>query len=729
MIGFRYKTDEPQSTAEKVRAARRCGTLLPISMLLSAVLSTACGDYSGGEAAPENGIGSFSISAPTGLSEQEQIESFESTLHPLLREHRCKNCHTSGGSAPFDLAASSAATAYRAIISGEKVNFADPPQSRLVKRLNRDSHHCWFDCALDGVEMMNAIQDWIADIEARGGGADGGGELVGESGSLVSSEVGSDQGEPVENGDRYENNLIAIWSFNTRHGEIAFEISDYHPRAHFEFVEGVTWMKAFGVVLTQGLAQSRIDRGEKLYDLIADPFKGSGEFSVEIWLVPANTDQVADIFQLRGQSGTQNFRIRQRLYQYEFRNRSQAEDIGSDGRPALITDDDDRDLQSALQHVVFTFDRVHGRRIYVNGVDTGDVDEQGGGFLWNWERRSRVILGQRGEEGWVGQIRFAAMHNEALRQEQIMQNYLAGVGLRERLEFDISSWAGDGATVEMSLSQLDDASYLLCQPTLVNASPGIRVGGIRVRVNGSAPKVGQSFTNLNTIVVSDRQQLSNGCSILPRPDTPGADIFQLSFEALGGFVDPYTYDDPGTLTYDYSDIEDLPVTGIRDFGRINESMTEITGVDANTPAVADTFDAVIQQLPGSTDLRSFVTAQQVGISKLALAYCDELAETAAVGASPGDEFFSTTTFDFGQTPDLAFATDALQREIAAPLADHMVGTMGVANQPDVAWFEDQIVALLIELRDTCTTCDTTYTVSMVKGACTAALASGAVTMH
>jgi hypothetical protein len=731
MTDFRHTTDTRQSPSARDHARLRSHTLLPLSLLFCALLTVACGEYSGGDPAPEGGVGGFSISAPTGLSEADQIAAFEGTLHPLLREHRCKECHESGGSAPFELADADAGTAYRSVISGEKVDFSDAAQSRLVRRLSRDRHHCWNDCGLDGVEMMNAIQEWIADIEARGGGTDGGGTLVGESGSLVSSVIGSDEGEPVENGDRHEPNVVGIWHFNARKNTIAYDRADYFPRAHFEFEEGegVEWMNAFGLTLTQGQATSRFDRGQKLYDAIADPFSGSGEFSVEVWLVPANTDQMSDIFQIRGVNGTRNLRIRQRLYQYEFRNLSQADDIGSDGRPALITDDDDRDLQSALQHAVFTFDRLHGRQIFVNGVHTGDADEQGGSVLWNWERRSRVEIGEPGENGWVGQIRFIAIHKEALDQDEIMKNYLAGVGLRERLQFRIDDWAGEGATMEMSLSQLDDNSYLLCQPTIVGASPGIRVGGIRIRVNGSTPKVGQGFTNLNSIVVKDRQQLSNGCAILPKPDTVGADTFQLSFEALGGFVDPWTWDDPGSIVHNYDDIEDLPVTGIRDFNRVNESLAEITGVDGNTQLVSDTFDAVIQQLPGNTDLRSFVTAQQVGISKLALSYCEELAESAVADVSPGAEFFNVTSFDFGQTPDVAFATDALQREIAGPLADSVIGQMGVGNQPDSLWFEDQIVALLIQLRDTCTTCDTTYTVSMVKGACTAALASGAVTLH
>ena len=42
-----------------------------------------------------------------------------------------------------------------------------------------------------------------------------------------------------------------------------------------------------------------------------------------------------------------------------------------------MTNADDEDLQATLQHVVVTYDPVNGRRVYVNGEDTGDRGYRG----------------------------------------------------------------------------------------------------------------------------------------------------------------------------------------------------------------------------------------------------------------------------------------------------------------------------------------------------------------
>ena len=40
-----------------------------------------------------------------------------------------------------------------------------------------------------------------------------------------------------------------------------------------------------------------------------------------------------------------------------------------------------------------TFDPVNGRRIYVNGEFTGDVDGDGGGTLGDWDNSFAFVLG------------------------------------------------------------------------------------------------------------------------------------------------------------------------------------------------------------------------------------------------------------------------------------------------------------------------------------------------
>ncbi len=49
--------------------------------------------------------------------------------------------------------------------------------------------------------------------------------------------------------------------------------------------------------------------------------------------------------------------------------------------------------QAALQHVVMTYDPVNGRKIYVNGVFSGDADAAGGGTLANWDNTFALVVG------------------------------------------------------------------------------------------------------------------------------------------------------------------------------------------------------------------------------------------------------------------------------------------------------------------------------------------------
>ena len=155
--------------------------------------------------------------------------------------------------------------------------------------------------------------------------------------------------------------------------------------------------------------------------------------------MPGNvTQEDARIVSYSGSTMARNFTMGQQLYNYEFFGRSTATD--ANGAPQLSTDDDDERLQASLQHVVMTFDPVNGRRIYVNGEFTGDVDGAGGGTLGDWDNSFAFVLGNEvsNNRQWQGVVRLVAIHNRALTQPQIQQNFEAGVGEKFFLLFGIS---------------------------------------------------------------------------------------------------------------------------------------------------------------------------------------------------------------------------------------------------------------------------------------------------
>lgn len=696
------------------------GSLRACAMLLALALLTACGDFSGGEdPAPDPLAGSGA--APSGVSEAEQIQFFTQTLWPVLNGYTCGDCHTIAGARPFPFADPDTALAYRTLVNNAKVNFGTPSASRVYVQLAANAHHCWSgDCQADASQVLAAIDAWITMIEDAGGSSTGG-EIV-TQGTLVSGEVDATDGVEDTGGVRFTRNMIAFWRFDEKVGTVAADTSGVAPAMDIDLGQDTAFMDAYGIDFAAGTASASRAASRKLYDHIAHPDSGTGQYSIEMWFTPANTNQQSDVLRHSG-----DVRVRQRLYQYDVRTRSTAPGIPNGGSVAqLVTYDQDRDLRAGLQHMVLTYDRFNGMRVYVNGVFTDDVDPFPGGQLWNWSSDSRLTLGSSGDNGWFGQIRMLTIYKQALAPAQIRQNFEAGVGLRLTLSFDISQFAGPGSRIEMSVSQLDDQTYLLCQPTIVTDNIGMRVRGIRVKVNGTESSVGQAFSRLNAIVTSNRQQLSNHCTIVE--NLPGPETFQLAFEGLGQWADPVPDQTWSPITYDYTNVPTLPTHGVRDFARVNETMSVITNVPVDVPSVETTYGELRQQLPGAPDLRTFVSSHQVGITKLALEYCIELVNDPV----ERDLFFDQgPVFEWNATPAMAFMNDATEDKrlrVTGPLVDKMMG-VGLSVQPAPNVVEGRLLTLIDALVADCGACDAQATQNIVKGTCAAMLASGTVQMH
>jgi hypothetical protein len=719
----------------------RIRRLLPI--LLFSAFAVACGDYSGGSGSggPENVVLSGGGGGLGGLSQTEQVAAFQGTVYPLLAAH-CSECHSGFGPGTPHIAHTTSSVAYSSVVDNQKVNFSLPASSRLVRRLATDFHYCWSSCATDGAEMLAAVQAWDTLLEEAGVSSGGGGVDVA---LLVSDTLNLDtclataQCFEDEGGERQDADIIARYEFDELTGSTALDSSGVSPAMDLTLSPEVALMSSYGIdIEVGGIAVATEADSAKLHEHIADSRTGSGEYSVEAWLVPGNTTQDGDsgpariVTYSRG-TGNANFTLGQNLYQYVVRNRSLAEDVNDRGDPAMLTYDQDEDLQATLQHVVVTFDRFLGRRIYVDGVWTDDEDEQDTARLWNWDDRNMLALGNEtngtGNE-WIGQIRFLAVHERALSASQVQQNFLAGVGKRMILTFDISQWAGAGTTIEFAVTEFDNFSYLFCQPTIRGPNPaGLTVENIRIQVNDTVPVEGQAFTNINDTVLVDGHQISRQCSIIRKELGAIDDQFTVVFEELGFFQSPV---DPVLPDYVVSTavLDPVPVEGMRDFARINESMATLTGVDPLTPSVLATYEELTQQLPSTQDVRSFVSSNQVGISKLAFEYCHEMVEG---DTALRDDFFGTG-FQWTEVPAVAFDDPAKLDMITEPLIAKMLRhgdpAQELAGQADSAMAEAELDQLIADMMVcTLTPCDAARTVNTVKGACTATLAGAGVMVH
>jgi hypothetical protein len=714
------------------RLTRTSALLLAASALIAAGCGGGGGGSGGGgetEQAPSTGStggggSSGSPFIPTGNGIDGQT-AFSQTVYPLLTQY-CASCHAGGGPGFPHIAHPDLGTAYRAVIDNQKANFATPAASRLVQRLSADQHHCWSTCAADGMTMEQAITEWATLIGFATGSGSGGGS-TGTGGTTVSG-VASSYTNGLANAalaanQRDESNVIALWTFQEEQGNTAMDISGIPPAMDLTLT-GTAWVPGGGLEIVSGRALASATTSQKLFDRIASG-RGSQEYSIEAWVIPANTDQEgpARIITYAADTNNRNFMLGQVKYTYQARNRSMAPGVSLNGNPALQTADADEDLQASLQHVVVTYDQTNGRRIYVNGFWTEDADETPPAPLLNWNPSYRFALGNEatGSRLWLGQFRLVAIYDRAMTEEQIAQNYLAGGTEKYVLRFGLDDYLSPGDYIEFTVSDLDAYSYLFCFPTIQTSMPnGFAIQGLKVTVNGAPPVASQSFRNVSAAVTQSRQVLSGLCSVVPKDLGGTLDQFSIWFDIIAA-TNVFVPEPPPTVMPDNSVLPPLPDVGIRDFDRINNTLAELTGVDPNDPDVLSTFEEVRQQLPMDPDVRSFVSAMQVGIAKLALEYCNELVDSPALRAA----FFPG--FNFNRDAVSAFAAQADRDLISNALYNRGVGS-SLANQPSQADISTAVNELIDELILGCTpaTCPAERTETVVKSTCTAVLGSAAV---
>jgi len=550
------------------------------------------------------------------------------------------------------------------------------------------------------------------------------------------------QGIKDEGQGRVEDSIIAKYEFKTGSGQTVFDTSGVAPALNLTLTEDVLWLPARGIEITDPnmtevtMAVGTAEDSKKLYDRIAGP-DGSKQYSIEAWIINDNTalDGPARIVSYSTNAQNRNFTMGQDTSYYNFRNRSDL--TGANGSsPALESDNDAGDLKPQLQHVVFTFDTSNGRNIYVNGNKTDyervDADPSVPADISNWNDSYQFVLGNEVSNNvkrqWLGKMLFVAIHNRALTEEEILQNTLEGIGDKYILEFDISalldSTNSTSSKIRLTVSELDEYSYVFAEPTLLTNMilPSIPLKNIRIAINDNTPAAAQTFRNVDMTVTSNDTELSPMAAVIPKDTGPETDTFSLVFEVLGNNSNVIVEQNPDPVP-DLSINEPSPENGIRTFAKINNTMAVLTGV--NKSVTDETYTDIEQQLPGTPQLGSFVSANQIGISKLALEYCDELVENNSLRTN-----FFGNLFEFNSPVVTAFSSQEKRNLVINNLVNKMVGT-NFSNQPTLAEIQPELDQLINELSANCNAaedCNAARTQTIVKATCAAVLASAAVTI-
>jgi hypothetical protein len=647
--------------------------------------------------------------------------AFETLIHTPILTQYCQGCHSSESATaqqPY-FADPDIDVAYDAAKS--KINLDSPIDSRFVIKvspnpmLSGESHNCWDnDCATAEAEMLAAITAFANGITAT----------VVDPALLTSQAVRLIDGTLASGGNRYEDAQVALWEFQTGSGLTAFDTSGVDPAIDLNFSGDVRWYGGWGITIGSdaaqgpGKAQGSTAASAKLHSVLQE----SGEFSIEAWVVPANVAQeMAQIVSYSAGPMARNFALQQTLYDYNFLLRHNAVDangdplMGLDGDPAHSTPAADEILQATMQHVVATYDPFNGRSIYVNGNLVSNADPIQGGTLIDWQSNFAVILGNEASSDglWEGTFRLAAVHRRALTQEQITQNFDAGVGERFYMLFDISARIGapvDSSFILFEAQQFDSFAYLFDKPHFTTLDgvdrDNVTIKGLHISMNGMEIPVGQSYANMDqstdsTLNAELGQPLSVLGAVVPLEKGPENDLFFLTFDDIDGTL--YNRPDDPTLVITPTDLPAAARVGIRTFDEIAASYESILEVDrlmvyttngVTAAHVDETYQELRQSLPAIADINTFLSSNQVAIAQLAIQFCD-----AAIGSNaspnPNAEGVIWTSFDFDQPAATAFNA-ANRSGFVDPLILRAVGqTSGgqqMLSQPTYTMVYDEVAA-------------------------------------
>ncbi len=648
--------------------------------------------------------------------------AFQSTVYPLLTQY-CSRCHAPTALTPQQPYFASADVNEAYSNAQAKMNLDDPSISRFVVRLGTEFHNCWSDCPTDAAAMQTAITNFANGIVPT---------QVDPS-LVISKALTMYDGTVASGQNRYTTSQIALYEFKTGTGTIAYDTSGVQPELDLNLTGNYSWDAGWGVVFAPGSkAQGTTTASAKLYNALTS----TGEFSIEAWVSPANVAQTgANIVSYSGGPKVRNMTLSQKAFQYQANVRSSVTD--TNGAPPLVTNPKNMLAQAALQHVVMTYDPVNGRKIFVDGVFSGDADASGGGTLANWDNTFALVVANETSgtaNQFQGELRMVAIHNRALTLAQIQQNYAAGVGQKYFLLFNVSTLTNvPQSYIMMTVSLNDSYSYLFTNPTFISLDPtqapdNIPISGIRIGVNGSEATVGQSYIPLNTTITSAKynsatgQLLSNVGAVIALQKGPASDQFFLTFAQIGSQLHAYT--DPTYAIPAPVPGPAAPDLGVRTFERLAQTMSKVTGVPMTNTNVSQTYSGVQGALPPVPDLTAYSAANQTAISQLAISYCSEMVNTrgtAVFGAgfdpTQGGSYFSG-----------AINTNSNRDKVINALYTNLVGGTTLVNlgsQPSFATVQAELDALITNLTPSNYANTPNRSGVVTKAACAALLGSAA----
>ncbi|HEX5793747.1 MAG TPA: LamG domain-containing protein, partial [Rheinheimera sp.] len=338
-----------------------------------------------------------------------------------------------------------------------------------------------------------------------------------------------------------------------------------------------------------------------------------------------------------------------------------------------------------------------------------------------------LIIGNEanGNRQWQGTMRMLAIHNKALTAAQIQQNYEVGVGQKFYLLFGIGELIDlPDSYIVFEVAQFDNYSYLFNAPYLVNLegrslTQALTISDMALGINGKEAQTGQAwlkqqFDLAAGTALDSGAVLSAQGTIIGAERGAASDEFFLSFGRIGehqhvrtGISVPVQRIIAGSGQS--SDI------GLRTFAEIHASMSALTGVGQQHPAVAELYQTIQRQLPAADTIDTFVSAQQMALTQLAIAYCNAAIEDTDIRQA----WFAGV--DFAASPATTYSA-ANRPAFIQPLLDRLMPLSPLSSAPRTE-VQTELEALISRLSNCAGSCSSDRSRTIAKAACTAVLAS------
>lgn len=158
--------------------------------------------------------------------------------------------------------------------------------------------------------------------------------------------------------------------------------------------------------------------------------------------------------------------------------------------------------------------------------------------------------------------------------------------------------------------------------------------------------------------------------------------------------------------------------GVKDFEQINATMSALTGVSTTDSAVQSVYRTVASALPSDNNIKSFLPAHQVAITKLAAEYCERLVENGTLRSA------IWPTINFGGTPTQVFNSSGR----AAVINQAIDRFLGPLQSQERTQAYNELTILFDSLLSGENLASSITTRKVVKGICISSLASAHVTL-